>query len=836
VTNRPWVHHAAIICATLFAGTLFPAAVLAADAPSPITSGQQTTVGPSPAVSKQVHITADRIEHSQITDVYEADGSVVIVQGTTKLMADHATLFALSGTVLANGHVTLTGRASVLNGDRLELNVNTEAGVVADGQLFIERSNSLFTGRLMQRFSEDHYRIKDGAFTNCDARKGEVPAWRFTFKDADLMSGDQVTTRDTWLCVNDIALFPVPDLSYPLATGRKSGLLSPSPGYDNRFGWNYRQSFYWALSPSQDLTISPQYWTDLGTGVDFEYRYALDRKSKGQWMVSALKQEKMPMVEGASSSDVKKTRALISGMHIQQINPDLKVNATAFLVSDAQYLSQLSNSATARAMPSGESSLFVNQRLANGNLYVLGQYLQPLSAGGKETFQRLPQVGHGFANYAPLGGPVLLSMDSQAVNFSREAGFQLSRVDLLPSLSTDMLNLGHVVGVTPQVRLRETYYTRGAETAKPVHRETLWAGVEGATRLSRRFDAEDGRSLLHTIEPKIVYEYVPPTDQSKIVQVDDVDDLGKKNLVTYSMQNRLLGQDARGMTRNWLNLTLAQSYRLGAVQTQARRFTFPGSSQFTSNTQATQPAMTAVQGKKFSDLWLRAVIGDPAPPPVTLPGQQQRSVLPPVSNTLTIDAFVNPYTGGVSQINADLRVQQSNQWYVEIGQRYTHAGNRVRRGDIWNPISFNEVFTPSPELLFTTFTAAVRLPHGWTVGTKIYYDFLYTASTTNTSSMLIPSKKTNSPETDVVALYQNPCKCWSAGFYYLRFPDRESYNFMISLTGIGWTENFGTAVVKSILSPLLIGERGLPWATPGGPYGRPLAPYPADAPGGAPRP
>jgi LPS-assembly protein len=44
---------------------------------------------------------------------------------------------------------------------------------------------------------------------------------------------------------------------------------------------------------------------------------------------------------------------------------------------------------------------------------------------------------------------------------------------------------------------------------------------------------------------------------------------------------------------------------------------------------------------------------------------------------------------------------------------------------------------------------------------------------------------------------------------------------MLNMTGIGWTESFGTDVVKAILSPLLIGERGLPWAAPGGPYGRP---------------
>ncbi len=818
MADRPWatlslVVHAGVVLACAWWFPVFQA--VAAE------SSQQTTMVTPPAASRQVEITADRIEYFQLTDVYEANGSVVIVQGPMRLTSDHATLFSLSGTLIAEGHVHIKDRVSDVDAERLELNVNTEAGVLTNGQLYINGTNTLFTGRLMQRFSEDHYRAKEGAFTNCDAKEGEIPAWRLTFKDADLISGDRVYLKDTWLCVNDIPLVPIPTFSYPVATARKSGLLVPTPGYDNRFGWTYRQSFFWALSPSQDLTISPQYWSDLGYGSDFEYRYVLDRKSKGQWQVSLLQQEHLPKVSGVdpNSGNVKRTRALISGLHTQQINPDLRVVGSAFLVTDPEYLSQLSNSGAQRAMPSGDSSLFVNQRLANGNLYLLGQFLQPLNAGGKETFQRLPELGHGVANYAPFGGPVLLGMDSRAGHFYREEGFQMSRVDLLPSLSTEQLQIGHVVGFTPQVKLRETYYTHSVATAKSTHRETLWASLEAASSLARRFDRDGGRSVLHTIEPKVVYEYVPPTDQSKIVQVDDVDNLQKKNLVTYSLQSRLLGQNEKGATKSWLDLMLAQSYRPGSVQTEARQFSFPGSAQFGTATQQIQPATTAVAGKKFSDLWMRAVIGDPALPPVSAPGQQQRSLLPTINNTLTMDAFFDPYGGGLSQWNADLRFQQENNWYIEIGQRFTRAGTRVRRGDIWNPISFNDVFTPTPELNFSTLTAAARLPFGWTIGAKAYYDF----------------KNGQSPELDVVALYQNQCKCWSAGFYFLQFPDRQQYNFMINLTGIGWTENFGTVVLKSILSPLLVGERGLPWTAPGGPYGR-LPPLAPETTGGPTRP
>jgi len=55
---------------------------------------------------------------------------------------------------------------------------------------------------------------------------------------------------------------------------------------------------------------------------------------------------------------------------------------------------------------------------------------------------------------------------------------------------------------------------------------------------------------------------------------------------------------------------------------------------------------------------------------------------------------------------------------------------------------------------------------------------------------------------------------------------------MFSLTGVSWTENFGTNVMRSILTPIMWGERGLPWAAPGGHYGR--APQPQFTGGGSP--
>src|SRR5689334_3242944 len=585
--------------------TVLPLPALAAEAGATA----QTGTGSPP-----LEVKADRIDYLQDQDIYEADGSVVVDQGSVHLTADHLTIQALPGIMIATGHVRLTDPKADVVTERLELNVNTEAGVITHGEVYVKASNTTIDGRLIQRFSEDHYRFKEGRFTNCDAPEGEIPAWRFQFKDLDLNYGESLAFTGGWLCVADVPVIPIPTLTYPLEP-RQSGLLIPTPGYDNRFGFHYQQGYYWAINPSQDLTISPSYFSNLGYGSDLEYRYALNRKTLGQWYVSYLQQTSLPNVAGVTDTgqaDAKRARALITGTHTQQFTPDLLLRANANFVTDPSYLQQLSNSGAQRALPSNESNLFATQRLGSGNAYLLGQYLQPLQAGGTDTFQRLPELGYSVPNLSLFNSPLLFGGDANAVNFYREQGFTQNRVDVAPGLSTDVLDIGHIVGFTPQGKFREVYYTRGVQETSSQHRETFWAGMDASSKLSRRFGTGDGNAMLHTLEPSVIYEYVPPTDQSKLTQIDQVDDLPKKNLMTYMLRSRLLEQDGN-KSFNWLDLTLAQSYHVGAAQTRARDFTPGVAPPLGSLTQPLQPATVAVDGKKFSDLWLRAVIGNNDP-------------------------------------------------------------------------------------------------------------------------------------------------------------------------------------------------------------------------------
>ena len=156
-------------------------------------SSLSVSEGSDRASRSPLDITAQQVEFDRVTEVFRATGSVVIVQGSLRLTADQATVQKLTGKLSAKGKVHLKDQATDLWAEEMKINVYTEAGIITNGKIFLQETNTWIRGRLLQRFSETHFRAKDGTFTNCDADDGKIPDWSFEFADVDLEQGDSLS-------------------------------------------------------------------------------------------------------------------------------------------------------------------------------------------------------------------------------------------------------------------------------------------------------------------------------------------------------------------------------------------------------------------------------------------------------------------------------------------------------------------------------------------------------------------------------------------------------------------------------------------------------------------
>lgn len=96
---------------------------------------------------------------------------------------------------------------------------------------------------------------------------------------------------------------------------------------------------------------------------------------------------------------------------------------------------------------------------------------------------------------------------------------------------------------TPEVGFRETsYHAGGSEEWKS--RELYDLKGTLSTSFLRVYSLSDEalKKVRHTVEPEIVYEYIPEVEQEDLPQFDSIDNIAKKNLATFSLTNRLAGK------------------------------------------------------------------------------------------------------------------------------------------------------------------------------------------------------------------------------------------------------------------------------------------------------
>ena len=153
---------------------------------------------------------------------------------------------------------------------------------------------------------------------------------------------------------------------------------------------------------------------------------------------------------------------MIRGTHTQQFTPDLLLRVQANLVTDRAY------SATAEQLgsPAGLPSAEVESSSDHSTVGLWETHICSVNTCSRcDREERIRfSVCRKSATVTPnlplFNSPILLGADTTFVNFYREQGFTQNRIDILPGLSTDVLNVGHIVGLTPQVKVREVYYTR----------------------------------------------------------------------------------------------------------------------------------------------------------------------------------------------------------------------------------------------------------------------------------------------------------------------------------------------------------------------------------------
>ncbi len=522
------------------------------------------------------HINADEISYDKKLDQYIAKGNVAITKNGKNLTADFVRFDQKTSKVLAVGHVIMTVGDDVLIGNRMEMDLETETGTVYNGTVFLKSKHYYLRGDQIQKTGPDSYTADKGCLTTCD---GDRPAWKITGRNVKVtIEGYGYATHAT-LWARGVPVFYSPWLMFPVKQKRQTGLLPPQIGYSDRRWEEYNQPFFLVIDDSKDATFYLHHMGHRGEKIGMEYRYALDKNSKGTLMYDYLNDLKVdggdPVADadwgyfGDSSPRPNSDRYWFRMKHDTVLPFAFSTKLDIDFVSDQDYLKEFEHGYTGfeetneyflktfgRELDVYDDAVRVNrlnlnrswsQYSLNGEFRWYDDVINRRQGDTMSTIlQKLPFVEFNASKQQVLSSPFYYDLDSEYTYFYRDEGQRGHRVDAYPRLYLPH-KYKNYFSIEPSLGLRETIYYfdkneyRGPTKEENLSREMYDFKVDLSSDIYKIYSriGENNDKIKHAVRPQVVYSYIPHKDQDKYPSFDSIDNISKQKLLTYSLTNTL---------------------------------------------------------------------------------------------------------------------------------------------------------------------------------------------------------------------------------------------------------------------------------------------------------
>ncbi len=243
--------------------------------PSPPPS-PDAAAAPSAAEREPVLLRADEIIDDKDTGLLTAQGNVEVRVGTRGLKADKLIYDREKQTLRAQGHVEITDESgSVEFADQIETDEKFRNGFATRFSARMP-NNGLATASSAVRSDGARNALEQVVYTGCPMCKDneQEPTWSIRARRAEQNTETQmITYQDAVLEIKGVPVFYLPYFAHPDPTStRRSGLMVPDVGLSSKVGAFYEQPYYWAISPSQDITVAPVLMSQVNPLLKVDYR------------------------------------------------------------------------------------------------------------------------------------------------------------------------------------------------------------------------------------------------------------------------------------------------------------------------------------------------------------------------------------------------------------------------------------------------------------------------------------------------------------------------------------------------------------------------------------
>ncbi len=534
----------------------------------------------------------DHLIHIETDDAtVDAEGHAV-VNGRVIVRQDARTVAADSMTYDRNtGKMTVTGKVDF---EDPKLRIKSESGDYdALAGADFDKANFQILERNGRGFAQKMSATPDGKVSLDQVRYTTCPVgnqdWMLQASSINLdTTAESGVGRDVVMRFKDVPIFWTPYISFPLGDDRKSGVLFPSFGHSGTNGYQLEVPYYFNLAPNYDLTLSPGELSARGVYLGEQFRY-LTNSSHG-------------VIDGSFLPDDKQLHSNRTYFHFNDVTDlaqGLRFDTDVTSVSDVNYFSNFS-------VGSEQTSVTFLERRAEVLYYdddwrIRGelqnfQTIDSLLSDLDRPYSSVPRI-EAEGLWPIKNSNLEFALNSEFVNFMhKNIDDVLYFNPVSGTASPPVFPTGVRMDVSPEVRwsTREAGYffepavgyhftqydleNAGAGLPSTPTRTLPYARLDTGLVFEREAGSQGQRT--QTLEPRLVYSYVPYRNQNELPIFDTA--LPDLNLTELFRTNRFVGDDrisdanqvAAGLTTRLFDSASGTQY-LSATIGQIRYLSIP---------------------------------------------------------------------------------------------------------------------------------------------------------------------------------------------------------------------------------------------------------------------
>jgi LPS-assembly protein len=496
-------------------------------------------------------------------------GRAQIRRNTTILKADEIIYDPYTDIADLIGNAQLIKDNTEFSGPRARFKVDARQGEMDQPSYELRDVRGRGKASKLTIETADLFVFDKATYTTCSPENLD---WYFTASRVEIDQEQKVMTgKNGVMRFFDVPIMYAPYFSLPTSNQRRSGLLSPTIGYNSNNGLDVAQPYYVNIAPNRDLTITPRFMNHRGTLLGSDFRY-IDPKYSGTLSGQFLNYDKI----------MGRDRWKYDWQQRQLIAPAWNAYANMSKVSDSLYPIDFSYGIGGAVTNQFRQELGTNYGgIKNWNFTartLTFQTLQPdPTAPVTSPYNILPQVAANYSNRGNLNTPGSyagtfgrgpdLTFGADFTRFSYNtnnlyapasgmpqggAFSQADRTVIRGSIAMPQITPGYYI--KPKLSFQASQYSAALVNAPGRQISQPNAPVQGFalptlsldSGLAFERDATEmkwffGREMLVTMEPRAFYVYTPFQSQAQ-TPLFDTADAGFGVTQIYS-ENTFVGSD-----------------------------------------------------------------------------------------------------------------------------------------------------------------------------------------------------------------------------------------------------------------------------------------------------